>query len=207
MERENPQTKNVSQSAVKILKADDFIDYDVVFLSKHLLGKRLMTYRDGVVTGGLIIETEAYRAPEDRASHAFNNQRTKRNEAMFLSGGRTYIYLCYGIHTLFNIVTGKENIPHAILIRAVLPTIGIETMLKRRFLSEGAKNISSGPGLVSQALGITLADNNQLLKENFIWLEDIGNNLPDEAIVKSPRVGVDYAGSWASMPWRFRLGV
>lgn len=192
-------------AAVKTLKDRYFIDHDVLFLSEDLLGKRLMTCIDGVVTGGIIIETEGYRAPEDQASHAFKNRRTKRNEAMFLSGGRTYTYLCYGIHTLFNIVTGQHNVPHAILIRAIAPTVGIETMLKRRFLSEGAYNIASGPGLVSQALGITLQHTNQLLHENFIWVEDVGYNPPRDDIIRSPRVGVDYAGEWASKPWRFRI--
>lgn len=189
----------------KVLPEDYFINNDVLFLSQNLLGKRLMTAFDGVVTGGIIIETEAYRAPEDKASHAFNNRRTKRNEAMFLQGGRTYVYLCYGIHTLFNIVTAKENVPHAILIRALMPDIGIEAMLKRRFLIEGAKNIASGPGLVTQALGIKMTHNNIPLQENFIWVEDLGNTYQDEEIIKGPRVGIDYAGSFALMPWRFRI--
>ena len=124
---------------------------------------------------------------------------------MFLRGGRTYVYLCYGIHTLFNIVTAKENIPHAILIRAIMPTIGIHHMLKRRFLMEGARNIASGPGLLSEALGIKMPHNNFPLQENFIWIEDLGVTYQEEEIIKSPRVGVDYAAPFANMPWRFRI--
>src|SRR6185437_5047411 len=112
-----------------------------------------------VITGGMIIETEAYRAPEDRASHAFGNRRTKRNEVMYHDGGRAYVYLCYGLHALFNVVTNEEGIPHAILIRAIKPEIGVEEMLRRRKKSKVDKTLASGPGTVSQALGITTKHN------------------------------------------------
>src|ERR1700758_5372076 len=112
-----------------VLNLDYYKRRDVLFLSRDLLGKYLLTAFDGQLTGGMIVETEAYQGPEDKASHAYQNRRTKRNEVMYHSGGICYVYLCYGIHSLFNIVTNIENIPHAILIRAIKPTIGVDFML------------------------------------------------------------------------------
>src|SRR5690606_33584438 len=123
-------------------------------ISKDLLGKSLLTKIDGRLTGGMIVETEAYRAPEDKASHAFNNRRTPRTENFFNEGGVSYVYLCYGIHYLFNIITNLKDIPHAILIRAIQPEEGIETMLKRRKKTKPTFDLTAGPGSMSMALGI-----------------------------------------------------
>jgi DNA-3-methyladenine glycosylase len=145
---------------------------DVLEISRKLLGKYLFTYFDSVLTGGMIIETEAYRAPEDRASHAYGMRRTKRNEVMYQAGGVCYVYLCYGIHTLFNVITNQEGIPHAILIRAIKPLVGIEAMLKRRHKQKIDCNLTGGPGTLTQALGIKLSHNGLSLLSSQIWIED-----------------------------------
>jgi len=168
---------------------------DVVELARDLVGKQLFTSVDGELTGGTITETEAYAAPEDKASHAYGNRRTKRTEVMFHTGGKAYVYLCYGIHALFNIVTNVEGVPHAILIRAIEPTHGIEVMERRR----GRQPLASGPGKLTQALGITLEHNGLPLQE-IIWLEE--GNTPAK-VHASPRIGIDYAADWKDRPWRF----
>jgi DNA-3-methyladenine glycosylase len=178
---------------------------DVVCLSQKLLGKFLFTMIEGHITGGMIVETEAYRGPEDRASHAYQMRKTTRNAAMYLKGGHAYIYFCYGLHTLFNIVTNQENIPHAILIRAIEPIVGIDTMLHRRQHTKFDHSLTAGPGSLSKALGITIAHNGIELTGPIIWLEDRGHILTSEQIVASPRVGVAYAQEDASLPWRFRV--
>jgi DNA-3-methyladenine glycosylase len=176
---------------------------DVLILSQRLIGKRLMTFLDGRLTGGRIIETEAYRGPEDRACHAYNNRRTQRTEVMFHAGGISYVYLCYGMHTLFNVVTGPEEMPHAILIRAIEPTDGIEWMLKRRNKTHQDKTLCTGPGTVCQALGIQRYHNGESLIGDHIWIED--EKLYNGVITSTPRIGVDYAQEDALLPWRFVL--
>lgn len=188
-----------------LLPAHYYRHQDVLFLSQDLLGKFLLTHIGPVVTGGMIIETEAYRAPEDRASHAFGNKRTKRNASMFKLGGICYVYQCYGIHALFNIVTNEEDIPHAILIRAIHPLIGVEEMLRRRNKSHVDRTLAGGPGTLSQALGIGLDHNGLPLTGPVIWIEDRGVIVPPDAVITGPRVGVDYAGEDAKLPWRFRI--
>ena len=178
---------------------------DVLFLSRDLLGKFLFTCFEGALTGGMIVETEAYRAPEDRASHAFGGKRTKRNGAMFENGGICYVYRCYGIHSLFNIVTNIEGIPHAILIRAIEPIEGIATMLVRRNKVRADRSLTGGPGALAQALGIGIEHNQLNLTGNQIWIEDRGVCVSCERLICSPRVGVDYAGADAELPWRFRI--
>lgn len=179
--------------------------HDVLYLSQDLLGKYLITNIDGTITGGVIIETEAYQGPEDRASHAFGNRRTKRTEVMYSLGGTAYVYLCYGIHSLFNVVTNDTGIPHAILIRAIKPEMGLETMLKRRNKQAIDKSLCNGPGALTEALGINLSHNGILLTGPEIWIEDRGLKVDAADIVRGPRVGVDYAGPHAEFPWRFRL--
>lgn len=186
------------------LSKEYFLNEDVLFLAKDLLGKKLFSNINGHLTGGIIVETEAYQAPEDKASHAFGNKRTPRTEPFYLEGGIAYVYLCYGIHNLFNIVTNKENIPHAILIRAIEPSEGIEIMLERRRRIKISSDLTAGPGALSVALGINVNHNKEDLTGNTIWLED-NLKVIDESIIKGPRVGVAYAGEWASMPWRFKI--
>ena len=136
------------------IKKSFYLNQDVNEVAKMLLGKTLVT-NFGSTTSGKIVETEAYKGENDKASHAYNMNKTKRTLPMFLDGGISYIYLCYGIHHLFNIVTNKKNYPDAVLVRAIEPLEGIDVMLKRRKLYKLGYNLTSGPGVLSKALGIT----------------------------------------------------
>jgi DNA-3-methyladenine glycosylase len=188
------------------LPRDFYLSEDVVTLARLFLGNVLVTeIEPGRVTAGIITETEAYKGPEDRASHGWNNRRTKRTETMFKPGGVGYVYLCYGIHHLFNIVTGPVNMPHAVLIRAIHPLEGIGIMEKRRKKKSTDKGFSSGPGGVSKALGITTGLDGISLLTKTIHLEDRGIDLSESHIIAGPRIGIDYAGEDAKQPWRFRL--
>lgn len=180
---------------------------DVIALSKALIGKYLLTNLgpEKTITGGMIVETEAYHGAEDKASHAYGNRRTKRTETMFSAGGTAYIYLCYGMHNLFNIVTNKRDVPHAILIRAIRPEVGVDVMLARRKKKHLVPSLTSGPGTLCEALGITRAHDRLSLDGSEIWLEDRGITIPPVFIRASPRIGVDYAGEDALNPWRFHL--
>jgi DNA-3-methyladenine glycosylase len=180
-----------------------YLSTDVVAISKALLGKYLFTCIDGLITGGYIVETEAYNGAIDRASHAYGNRRTKRTEIMFAEGGIAYIYLCYGIHEMFNIVTSTEGHAQAILIRAIEPTEGIETILLRRGMDKVKQNITAGPGSVAKALGIDRKLNGISLQSDTMWLEDRGLNFTDDQIAAVPRIGVAYAGQDALLPYRF----
>ncbi len=182
-----------------------YVRPSVVQIAKDLLGKYLLTRLEDTVTGGIIVETEAYAGPEDRASHAYNSRRTSRTEIMFHEGGVAYVYLCYGIHHLFNIVTNVEGIPHAILIRAIEPSDGIDQMLLRRNMKEVSLKFSGGPGTLTQALGIKTTHTQTDLTGEQIWLEDRGFLVPEDEIIAGPRVGVSYAGEDAENPWRFQL--
>jgi DNA-3-methyladenine glycosylase len=178
---------------------------DVIQISKDLLGKYLYTFIDHELTGGMIVETEAYMAPEDKASHAHGGKRTERTSVFYAEGGIAYVYLCYGIHYLFNIVTNKAEVPHAILIRAIEPVEGLEVMLRRRRKTKIDYTLTSGPGALSMALGITKKQNGVSLSENEVWLEDRGNNINASQIISGPRVGVSYAKEYAQKPWRFMI--
>lgn len=190
---------------VKILPRSFYQSADVVDIAQQLLGKYLITEIDGQKTGGMIIETEAYRAPEDRASHAYNYRRTERNEVMYHEGGISYVYFVYGIHYMFNVVTNAKDVPHAILIRALIPEIGIETMLKRRNKKSVDKTLTSGPGALAQALGIKREHNGLSLDGPPVWIEDRDVIVQSKEIITGPRIGVDYAGPDAELPWRFQL--
>ncbi|MDB5131774.1 MAG: 3-methyladenine glycosylase [Mucilaginibacter sp.] len=180
-----------------------YISSDVVALSKNLLGKYLFTCIDGLTTGGYIVETEAYNGVIDKASHAYGNRMTGRTKTMFMQGGIAYVYLCYGIHEMFNIVTSVEGQPHAILVRAIQPTEGLDIMLYRRNMLTLKPNITSGPGSVAKALGISRKIDTFSLQGDTIWIEDRGLAFPDKDIAAVPRVGVSYAGEDALLPYRF----
>lgn len=184
-----------------------YVRENVVEISRDLLGKYLFTNFNDELTGGIITETEAYNGIGDRASHAYNNRRTDRTEIMFSEGGVAYVYLCYGIHSLFNVVTNKKNIPHAVLIRSIHPTHGIELMLKRRNKKTPDKSLTRGPGTVAQALGIHYSKSNTSLLGNEIWLENRNLKIKKEQIEISKRIGVDYAGEDAHLPYRFVLNL
>lgn len=178
---------------------------DVIAISKELLGKYLVTCIDEKLTSGMIVETEAYLGVDDKASHAYGNRRTKRTEPFYKEGGIAYVYMCYGIHYLFNIITNKTEIPHAVLIRAVEPSDGIETMLERRKKSRLKPDLTAGPGALSVALGISANHNETDLLGSEIWVEDRGVIVKKNEIIASPRVGVAYAKEDALKPWRFRI--
>ena len=178
---------------------------DVVKIAIELLGKVLYTSVEGIRTGGLITETEAYNGEIDRASHAFGGRRTARTEIMYGEGGMSYVYLCYGIHSLFNVVTNKKNIPHAVLVRAIFPNTGVEEIRKRRNSQLPISKLCAGPGTVSQGLGIHFSDSGKSLLENFIWIEDHGIIIPQSKIIVGPRIGVNYAGKDALLPYRFKV--
>ncbi|OOQ62097.1 DNA-3-methyladenine glycosylase [Mucilaginibacter pedocola] len=180
-----------------------YLGSDVVALSRDLIGKYLFTKIDGVVTGGYIVETEAYNGIVDKASHSYGNRITPRTKTMFAQGGIAYVYLCYGIHEMFNIVTSVEGQPHAILIRAVVPTDGVDVIMARRNMETLKPNITKGPGSVAKALGISRAINAFSLQSDTIWVEDRGLSFPDEEVATGPRIGVDYAGEDALLPYRF----
>ena len=179
---------------------------NVVQISRDLLGKFLVTDIGGEgITAGKIVETEAYAGEIDRASHAFGGRYTKRTQVMYEEGGRAYVYFIYGFYNLFNIITNEFRTPHAILIRAIEPAEGIEIMLKRRKMDKVKPNLCAGPGLLTQALGITRDHNGISLLGDVVWLEDRGITIPKKEISAGPRVNVHYAGKDALLPWRFSI--
>lgn len=172
---------------------------NVVKIAQELLGKVLFTQIDGVITGGRIVETEAYNGREDKACHAYH-RRTPRTEVMYESGGLAYVYLCYGIHHLFNVVTNKAGLADAVLIRAIEPIVGLTSMRERRGVS--TTKITSGPGVLSKALGIQRTMTGTDLLGDEIWISRPLEKSTFE-IVTDVRVGVDYAEEHALLPWRF----
>jgi DNA-3-methyladenine glycosylase len=185
------------------LKKDFYQREDVISIAKDLIGKVLVTRIDNIYTSGIITETEAYKGVGDRACHAFGRRRTDRTEIMYAEGGVAYVYLCYGIHYLFNIITNGKDNPEAVLIRAVYPLDGIEQMLRRRNRSVNDKTLAGGPGTVSSALGINLHHNGTSLTGNKIYLEDRGIYIPAENISITKRIGVEGAREAAHLPYRF----
>ncbi|HZD52153.1 MAG TPA: DNA-3-methyladenine glycosylase [Woeseiaceae bacterium] len=178
---------------------------DVVCVSRELLGKVLCTQVNGAVTKAVITETEAYAGVGDKASHAWGGRRTRRTEPMFAEGGTAYVYLCYGIHHLFNVVTAAAGTPHAILVRAGTPLEGIELMERRRRRPAGDRTFMAGPGSLAQALGITTRLTGRSLLGERIWIEDHGIVAAESSITVGPRVGVDYAEEDAALPYRFEI--
>lgn len=185
------------------VKKSYFLEEDVVSLAKDMLGKVLVTKLNGKLTAGIITETEAYDGIEDKACHAYGGKRTPRTEVMYAQGGISYVYLCYGMHHLFNVVTGKKDIPQAVLIRAIQPLKGIEEILRRRNATKLSANLCVGPGKITKALGITTQHNAFDLTQGKIWLEDDSIQIKKSQILKGPRIGVDYAGEDAKLPYRF----
>jgi DNA-3-methyladenine glycosylase len=176
---------------------------DVTRVAKDLLGKVLYTAVGRRVSSGIIVETEAYSHIE-KGCHAYLNRKTKRNEVMFNAGGYSYVYLCYGIHNLFNVVTGSQGTGDAVLIRALEPVGGIPIMQKR-MNTDNTRRITSGPGKLTKALGIDRSFNGKHLTGSEIWISDEGIQVKKLQIVASPRIGIDYAGKDAELPWRYTL--
>lgn len=192
-----------------IIAPEFYLREDVVLIARELLGKFLVTEFDGKLTSGIITETEAYAGVTDKASHAYGGRRTARTEIMYRVGGTAYIYLCYGVHSLFNVVTNKVGIPHAVLVRGIKPTEGLEIMQERRGKTNINPVFANGPGKVCKALGIHFSDTGRVLVkpekggENGIWIEDRGVIIDPKNVTSGPRVGVDYAGKDALLPYRF----
>jgi DNA-3-methyladenine glycosylase len=180
-----------------------YLHDDVTRTARALLGKLLCTRVDGQKTCGIIVETEAYSHVE-RGCHAYMNRMTARNEVMFSDGGRAYVYLCYGIHHLFNVVTNKRGVADAVLVRALEPVDGIDVMMERMGVSS-ASRVTSGPGKLSKAMGIDRQLNGKSLRGSEVWIEDGGQRVTRNQIHASPRIGIDYAGEDAALPWRFTI--
>lgn len=177
---------------------------DVVQISRELVGKVLCTQIGSApLTAGVIVETEAYCGRNDKACHANDGLRTERTEVIYHRGGLAYVYLCYGIHHLFNVVTNVKDTADAILVRAVKPIKGLETMIERRDKQKKSPQLTNGPGKLTQALGIKTSMSGTDLTKHKIWIEE-GTDTPGE-VVSSPRIGVDYAGEHAERPWRFHV--
>jgi DNA-3-methyladenine glycosylase len=184
------------------LPREFYTDPDVLSVARLLLGQRLVVRGPGGRrVAGIIVETEAYRGPRDRASHAYRGRRTRRTETMYRVGGTAYVYFVYGMHHQFNVVTNVADVPHAVLVRALEPDEGLDVMQLRR-RGAGSLELTSGPGKLCAALGIdTRLDGADLLCSQ-VWIEP-GEPLSRSAIARGPRVGIDYAGEWAARPWRF----
>ena len=190
---------------MKKLSIDFYSRENVLEVAGELLGKLLVTKWDGIETSGRIVECEAYAGVLDKASQAFGGRRTARNEVMYAEGGVAYVYLCYGIHHLFNVVTHSRDTPHAILIRSLEPVKGIKDMLLRTGKKQMDNTLTRGPGNVSKALGIYTIDSGTALTGKNIFLADDGFIYSKDKIFTSPRIGVDYAGKDALLPYRFYI--
>ena len=178
---------------------------DVVKIAEDLLGKIIVTHIDGFITSGRIVETEAYVGITDKASHSFGSRRTARNEHMYSPAGTAYVYICYGMHQMLNIVTNEKEIPDAILIRAIEPIAGIDIMLQRTGKSELNNTLTRGPGNVGKSLGIFKHHSGLHLLDDVIYLLDDGHKTPKEIIGISKRIGVESAGADGLLPYRFYI--
>jgi DNA-3-methyladenine glycosylase len=190
---------------LKKLAAEFYKRENVVLIARELLGKILVTKVDGLLTSGRIVETEAYCAVADRASHAHAGRRTPRNEAMYAAGGTSYVYICYGMHNLFNVVTNVKEVPDAVLIRAVEPLLGLEAMLLRTPKTSPGYSITKGPGNTGRAMDISKVHTGSSLLGNTIYIADDGFVPAENTIGASPRIGVGYAGDDALLPYRFYI--
>ncbi len=180
-----------------------YVADDVVAIARALLGKVLVTAFNGELTSAMIVETEAYAGVTDRASHAFGGRDTPRTRVMYRQGGIAYVYLCYGIHHLFNVVTNIEGFPYAVLVRGVEPLDGIDVMLHRRNKEKLTNTLTAGPGALSEALGIKTMHTGISLQSEQLYIEDRGFKIAKADIVASTRVGVAYAREDALRPYRF----
>ncbi len=182
-----------------------FLRQDVVRVAKDLIGKSIHTQIDNLHTSALITETEAYAGVTDKASHAYGGRRTQRTETMYREGAIAYVYFCYGMHYLFNIVTNIKNIPHAVLIRGIYPLEGIDIMLKRVQKSHFTMQMGSGPGKVTKLLGINKSHDATSVLGKTIWLSKEHDCIDDSFIMTSKRIGIDYAGEDVLLPYRFYI--
>lgn len=190
-----------------------FCQRDTVTVARALLGQLLVRQlSDGIRLAGLIVETEAYLGPEDRAAHTYNHHRSPRNESMWQRAGTGYVYFTYGMHHCMNVVTGDEHTPQAALIRALQPTEGHDAMLQHRQPNPQKPiprdtALCSGPAKLCQALAIDRAlDGNDLITGDTLWIEQTrARALPASRIAAGPRVGIASSGDWAHRPLRFAV--
>ena len=193
-------------TAAPKLPATFFQGPDVLRIARSLLGKHLYTNLGGVVTAGRVVETEAYRHEGDNSLALHLQRKRQQAQGLYLPGGHAYIYTVYNRHALFNIATHDAAHPDAVLIRAVEPTVGIPEMLRRRGLPAAARALTAGPGVLTQALGITPALTGVVVAGEVLWFEDHGEKVAEADIIASSRVGLEYAGAEAvELPWRFRI--
>jgi DNA-3-methyladenine glycosylase len=190
----------------KSIPIDFYQRNDVVQIARELVGKIICRNVDGEILKGIITETEAYRGENDKACHAHLGRFTKRTSTMYMAGGVAYIYLCYGIHHLFNIVTNVEGKADAVLIRAIEPIQGIDFMKEKRNYQGKIIKIAAGPGKLTQALSINKQLNNEkLVVSSGLWVEESTIKVEPEMIISSKRIGIDYAEEDADLLWRFYL--
>lgn len=187
------------------LRPDFYTNHDVIAIARLLLGKVLYTNVNNCIVSGIIVETEAYHGIEDKACHAYGGRLTARTQTMYSQGGVAYVYLCYGVHYLLNVVTATQGHPHAVLIRGLQPLSGIEAMLERRKMDKLQPKLTAGPGALGKAMGIDKQLNGANLQGNQIWIEDSGMMVPSAKIVASARIGIAYAQEHAALPWRFYI--
>lgn len=177
---------------------------DVLEVARDLLGKKIVVPNSsGKRVGGIIVETEAYRGPEDRASHAYGGRRTNRTETMYGIGGTAYVYFVYGMYNQFNVVTNVQEIPHAVLVRALEPVEGFD-IIRRRRPGRSEYEWTSGPGRLCVALAIDRKLDKADLMGDRVWIEE-GVSVSPREIARGPRIGIDYAERWVTKPWRFWL--
>jgi DNA-3-methyladenine glycosylase len=206
-DRELVQDKLTESQALSLTKVPEaFFRREATLVAPDMLGLILVHHNEEGVTAGIITEAEAYQGPEDRACHAYNWTRTPRNEPLYGPPGYSYVYFCYGMHYLFNVVTMEEGVPHGVLVRSLQPVTGQALMLKRR---RGRTPLAQGPGRLCQAMGIGRLQNGVNLRSDRLFIAyppQTPQNLVPEFFVKiTPRIGVDYAGEAKDYPWRFVL--
>jgi DNA-3-methyladenine glycosylase len=190
---------------MKKLTVEFYDREDVLQIAADLLGKIIITKFDGQLTAARIVETEAYIGLTDKASHSFAGKRTARNEHMYAAPATAYVYICYGMHHLFNVVTNKKNIPDAVLIRAAEPVAGIEIMLQRSSKKIPDYTLTKGPGNLAKALGITKAQSGFNLTGNKMYIAADGWSSAGETGT-SARIGIEGAGPVAAaLPYRFYI--
>ena len=204
MNREFKETFGLGKCDYMKLDKSFYRRKNVVRIARELLGKQLITALNGVKTGGIIVETEAYSWKE-KGCHAYGAKVTERNKIMFDDGGHAYVYFCYGMHYLFNVVTNEKTVADAVLIRAIEPLVGIDVMMERRGAVLKQYQLTSGPGKLTRALGIDRSFNGKSLLNGDVWIEDVGLEIHASKIESGPRIGIDYAGDDAKLPWRFTM--
>ena len=189
--------------AIKKLDESFYNRSNVVQVARDLLGKILVTQFDGMRCSGRIVETEAYAGVDDRACHAFGGRRTNRSEHLYGPPGTVYVYICYGLHHLFNVITNEKDIPHAVLIRALEPLEGIEFMLKRMRKPKADFTLTRGPGNLARAMGMSKLHTGGNLFSEEIFIEDDGMRYKKDQIIATKRIGVESAGKDAELLYRF----